>query len=274
VSRPPEAGQGFSDVDGSADPALLVGYLDEAGRLPVLRDVDRQLAHELRLGPGSRVLDIGCGSGEDTIRLAALVVPGGRAIGLDASAVMVREARRRAAGTGLPVEFLAGRAEEIDLPPGHVDACRFERVLQHLPSPAAALREAARVLRPGGRLAAFEPDWTRFSIAGAGRELTGRIVEARLRMVANPDVGARLPGLLAGAGLGEVRAREAPLVVTALDEAVSAFWLERCAEAAVTLGAVSSSEAREWLESLDAAERSGAFRARVEAYVVSGTRRP
>jgi len=64
----------------------------------------------------------------------------------------------------------------------------FERVLQHMLSPADALREAGRVLRPGGRPAAFEPDWTSLDISGANPELTARILEARSRGIASPDV--------------------------------------------------------------------------------------
>src|SRR5262249_35955584 len=108
VNDPP-GWQGFSHVDASADPALLVSYLDDASRLPVLRAVDRKLAGTLRLAPGSAVLDVGCGTGADTVALADLVSPGGRAVGVDVSAVMIEEARRRAARRDRSVEFRVGR---------------------------------------------------------------------------------------------------------------------------------------------------------------------
>jgi SAM-dependent methyltransferase len=266
------AGREFSHVDESADPALLVGYLDEAGRLPPMREVDRRLAHELRLVPGSVVLDVGCGTGEDTVELAALVAPGGHAVGLDASLVMIREARRRAARSGLPVEFQLGRAEELDLPAGSFDACRFERVLQHVPSPIAALREAARLLRSGGRLAAFEPDWTSFAITGASPNVTRRILEARSRTFASPDVGARLQHLLSEAGFGDVRDSEHLLVTAKLDVARRAFRLGAYAEAAAASGAVSPAEASAWLQALAAAHQRGTFGVHVEGHLVSGTR--
>lgn len=263
---------GFGHVDESAHPALLVEYLDEARSVPVLREVDRWLARELRLVPGSRLLDVGCGTGGDTIDLAALVAPDGRAVGLDASAVMVREARRRAAGRGLPVEFRTGRAEAMDQPDGRYDACRFERVLQHVTSPAAALREASRVLRCGGRLAAFEPDWTSLAITGASPDLTGRMLAARSVAFASPDVGARLPHLVAEAGFGDVRHHEVHLATTALDVGLRAFRLQAYAEAAVADGAVDREEAAAWLETLRAADRAAAFAARVRGHLVSGTR--
>jgi SAM-dependent methyltransferase len=170
---------------------------------------------------------------------------------------MIREARRRAARGGLPVEFLAGRVEDIDLPAGHFDACRFERVLQHVPSPIAALREAARVLRAGGRVAAFEPDWTSLAITGASADVTDRILEARSRAFASPDVGAALPSILSEAGFVDVRPSELHLVTTTLDVALRAFRLEAGAEAAVTGGAISAAEAAGWLHALSAADQGG-----------------
>src|SRR5262249_33265825 len=152
----------------AGDAAALVDYLDAHRDQPLFQAVDRVLLAELRAGPGSRVVDVGCGAGDDALAIAALVAPGGWVTGVDAREAMVAEARPRAArGRGLPGEFRAGRAERLDLGDASVDACRFERVLQHLADPAAALAEAARVLRPGGQVAAFDPDWRGLELVGA-----------------------------------------------------------------------------------------------------------
>jgi hypothetical protein len=127
-------------------------------------------------------------------------------------------------------------------------------------------------LRSGGRLAAFEPDWTSFAIIGASPSVTRRILEARSKTFASPDVGARLRQLLSEAGFGDVRDSERLLVTTELDVALRAFRLGAYAEAAATGGAVSPAEASAWLQALAVAHQRGTFGVHVEGHLVSGTR--
>jgi ubiquinone/menaquinone biosynthesis C-methylase UbiE len=148
---------GFSAVDAAADPAWFVGYLDQAAA--ELTEAERRLLGLLDLAPGQVVLDVGCGTGDDVCAMAELVGPSGRAIGLDASRTMVAEARRRSAGSALPVQFLLGDAHDLPFPPAAVDACRAERVLQHLSDLARAVAEMVRVTRSSGRVAVLAPDW-------------------------------------------------------------------------------------------------------------------
>jgi L-amino acid N-acyltransferase YncA/2-polyprenyl-3-methyl-5-hydroxy-6-metoxy-1,4-benzoquinol methylase len=105
------------------------------------------------LRPGDVVLDLGSGGGIDVLLSARRVSPGGRAYGLDASADMVALARENAARAGAGnAEFLAGHIEDVPLPDGHVDVVISNCVINLSADKAAALAEAFRVLRPGGRL--------------------------------------------------------------------------------------------------------------------------
>jgi ubiquinone/menaquinone biosynthesis C-methylase UbiE len=102
----------------------------------------------LALGPGDRVLDIGCGGG---LLLRDALATGAAATGLDHSEEMVRLARERAPGA----EVLRGAAEALPFGDGTFTAVTMCVMFFFLPQPVAALREAARVLVPGGRLAVF-----------------------------------------------------------------------------------------------------------------------
>src|SRR5262245_34270362 len=101
----------------------------------------------------------------------------------------------------------------------------------------AALHEAARVLRPGGQVAALEPDWLRLELAGADPEVTRRVLDVRLSTIPSPGVGAELPRLLVDAGFEEVRA-VALTVSGAHAAALRMLRLEAYAAEAVRAGAV------------------------------------
>ena len=105
------------------------------------------------LGPGERVVDIGCGAGVDSLIAARMVGSQGQVIGVDMTPAMLAKARRAAAEGGFAnVTFCAGYGEALPVPDGWADVVISNGVLNLLPDKAAALAEMARVLRPGGRL--------------------------------------------------------------------------------------------------------------------------
>jgi ubiquinone/menaquinone biosynthesis C-methylase UbiE len=107
----------------------------------------------LELGPGRVVADLGCGHGGPG--LWAVQQTGATLIGIDLSPAGIDLARRRAAQLGLDrqASFAAGDLTATGLPDASCDAVMSLDVLLFVPDKAAAVREAARILRPGGRFA-------------------------------------------------------------------------------------------------------------------------
>lgn len=106
------------------------------------------------LHPGETVLDLGSGAGGDVLISARRVGPTGRAIGLDMTPEMLDLARTDAAAAGFTdVDFLHGYLEEVPLGDDSVDVVLSSCVLDLAADKDVVLAEAARVLRPGGRLA-------------------------------------------------------------------------------------------------------------------------
>jgi arsenite methyltransferase len=159
ASAPAKAGCCGPTACGSGDPITSNLYSEaEAGALPA-EAVAASLGCGnptalLALEPGQTVLDLGSGGGIDVLLSARRVGPTGKVYGLDMTDEMLalaRENQRKAGATN--VEFLKGTIEAIPLPDNSVDVVISNCVINLSSDKDAVLREAFRVLKPGGRFA-------------------------------------------------------------------------------------------------------------------------
>ncbi len=254
----------------ATDPGFALRFFDAGNRLPAVRALKPIMLEQMRLHRGLSVLEVGCGAGDDVRTIARRVGPQGQVLGIDASPLVIAEATRRSLDTNLPVTFRVGDAFALELSDAAVDRCRADRLMMHAAGePSDIVVELTRVLRPGGRLVAFEVDWDTLVIDGVERELTRRIVRSFSDGVPNGCVGRTLPRLLRDAGLTDVATTP-----HAIEIPFDFFgWvLSGHLDAAITAGLFTPEELIGWWDEIDAAHARERFFAAILGFVVAGTK--
>lgn len=173
--------------------STLLSLLDAFDELPHAVDLRTRSYRDL----GDTVVDVGCGGGRAVGELAAL---GTTAIGIDVDPEMIAVAVQRwPAG-----EFHVGDATTLPLDDASVTGYRADKVLHALTDPAAAVAEANRVLRPGGRAVLTGQDWDAMVIDSADPERTRALVHARADGLPHPRVARQYRNLLLDNGFTDI----------------------------------------------------------------------
>jgi ubiquinone/menaquinone biosynthesis C-methylase UbiE len=258
---------GFETI--SEDPRYYVDFLDERTTIPGELAVKRIIMGLLDLRAGLAVLDVGSGTGVDTIEVAKAVGVAGRTVGLDRSAEMVAEARERAAGAGVSVEFVPGDAHSLDFPDASFDRVRTERMLIHLADPEAAVREMVRVTKPGGLVVASDIDGGTMFFNSTNTSLAETLALRLTHGLAQGWMGRRQQRYLVDAGLDDVR-----VVPTVIMNSV-AFTRIVCGgllNAMIADGSATADEVAAFWAELELGEREGWLCSGVVCFTVVGTK--
>jgi SAM-dependent methyltransferase len=137
--------------------AVVWGSGPYQGITETIPDIHRAVIERLDPSPGQRLLDLACGTGA-VAELAA--ERGADVVGVDIAPALIEQARERAAGRGLEIEYLVGDAEALGLDSASFDLVASTCGVMFAPDHQAVARELARVSKPGGRiaLACWTPD--------------------------------------------------------------------------------------------------------------------
>jgi ubiquinone/menaquinone biosynthesis C-methylase UbiE len=261
---------GFQSVDSGSDFAVFSSCLTLIDSLPFFAECKRESYDVLGAAPGRRMLEVGCGLGDDAASLASLVAPGGSVVAIDGSHTMIEAARERH-GAVAGLSFDVADAAHLPFDDASFDACRIDRVLQHIPDPAAAILEMVRVLRSGGVLVAFDNDWETLTVDSADRETTRIILNSFCDRFPSGWIGRQLVPLFLRAGLRDVVIYPKTLVLRELGVADRIYSFFSTAERLAESGAISRNDADRWLDELRTADAEGRFFSSYTGFLVSGT---
>jgi ubiquinone/menaquinone biosynthesis C-methylase UbiE len=187
---------------------MMAARLEERGRdARFVGMIDDYLGAIEILG-ANEVLDLGCGTGVVARRIAGLEGFTGRVTGIDLSPHLIATARALAAAEGSShnTAFQAGDTRSLAFDDGQFDVTVMHTLVSHLDDPAAAIQEAARVTRAGGKIVVFDGDYASSTLetadAGRAAEIDNAMIEAT---VTQPRVMRRLPRMAKSAGLSVER---------------------------------------------------------------------
>lgn len=250
---------GFSRVDQTGDPDYYVRYLDTTTALEFMQKLKQQTYEEMGARSGAKLLDVGCGTGDDVRALAGIVGPDGWVVGVDNSEQMVAEARKRTEGLDLPIEFQVGNAAHLDFPDNTFDACRAERVLLHVEDPREVLSEMVRVTKPGGRIVTMDADWDTILLDAPDRELTRKVLTLVSNSMRNNLIARQVPGILRQMDLPEVVTGAGTFITRELPLFDRLVHLRETISQATKAGLLDRQDIDAWLAELEERDRAGLF---------------
>lgn len=231
----------------------------------------RRALEFLELKPGQRLLDVGCGTGDDLLAIAGAMKGSLGLTGVDLNGDTLETARKRAAEAGADIDFIQGDLSAIPLEDGAVDVVRSDRVLQHVEDPVAALREMARVCRPGGHIAAVDVDWGTLVVDHPHTEVTDKLCVFTRDHHVNGRSGRCLRRWLTEAGLEDVTGYADAVCVTDLDIAVFVWVLQDTLDRMAKAGHITPREAEDWMSEARRLDAAGLFCGSMTGFVMRGT---
>ncbi len=239
----------FEAVDDAAKVQDYIRILDDFDRLPGIQALKKTAIERCHPRPGMSILDDGCGAGLETVRLARLVAPSGHVTGLDLSDDLLAEARRRAAGLDLPIDYRQGNAEHLPFPDHAFDVARAERLLLYLDDPAKAVAELARVTKPGGAVYVIEPDFETVTINLDNRSLVRKVLHFDCDNDTKDGwIGRQLPRIFRTTGLVDVAVETGVIIFD--PQEFSPYFLE-IGRSAFQNTVITAGEHQEWQSQIE-----------------------
>lgn len=258
----------FTAIDDVGQVPTYIEALEAFDRIPQLQELKEIERAQLR--QGSNVLDVGCGFGLETERLARIAGPGTTICGVDKSGQFILEARRRAAAAGLSINYTAGSADELSFPDASFDHVRSERLLIYLDPVEPVLTQMRRVLRPGGMLASIEPDFGTTTANVSDRPLLRRVMAHEAdTAVAQSWLPGRLPALLNQLAFQTVSISTRIVI---LPQHLAMEYLGGAAQKAATAGVISNKELEGWNREIRELHARNQLYAAVGYYLFTATK--
>jgi ubiquinone/menaquinone biosynthesis C-methylase UbiE len=235
-------------------------YLQSVGNF--LNSLKQRTYECMRIKVGDKVLDVGCGSGIDTMALSQIVGSTGQVFGVDYDNGMIAESEQYAEREGVSawVKHKQADATSLSFETGYFDSCRSERLFQHLPNAELALNEMVRVTRVGGTLVVLDTDWGTLGIDTTEINTERRLTRFHAEhMHYNGFSGRQLYRLFKKQGLCDVSFEVFPLVVTNYAFARQSVGMDELECEAIAKNIITEEELHRYHRNAEQADAEGVY---------------
>jgi SAM-dependent methyltransferase len=239
----------------------IVTRLEARGNHPFFARMLHEYLDAMQIETAHTVLDMGCGTGVVARTIARRPGFAGQVTGIDLSPYLTDVATRLATEDGVSarVTFRIGDTRRLDFPDATFDAVVAHTLMNHVDDPVAVVKEAARVLKPGGRVGIFDSDFSTIAFnhpdPTQGKAYDDALINA---LVTNPRIMRQMPRVLRTAGLELVVAF--PYVLA--DIGTADYWLASVESYRKLLpqgGTMTAAEADAWADALRQDSEAGVF---------------
>lgn len=224
--------------------------LEARGNHPFFQEMMHEYFDAMDIDSAQNVLDLGCGTGVAARGIVGREAFSGKVTGIDLSSHLVKVARQLSnqEGKGAHIEFLAGDSRKLELSDAQFDAVIAHTLVSHVDDPLAVLREAARLVKPGGMVGIYDGDYASLTFShedpAKGKQFDEAIQQA---VITSPRVMRQMPRLLREAGLEIVTSFSYILA----EMGKADFWvpaLESFRKLIPQSGVMTSEEINQWVD--------------------------
>lgn len=240
---------------------VMVSRLEVRGKHWFFQKVLREYLDAIDIDSAETVLDMGCGTGVAARTIARRADFSGRVTGIDLSPYLVAAAQRLADEEGLDdrVKFQSGDTRKLNIPDSRFDAVVAHTLVSHVQEALTVLKEAGRVVKPGGLIAIFDGDYASMTFALDEPLQSKRYDEALINaVVTSPRVMRQMPRLIQQSGLEMIRMFPYIMVEVGKGD----FWLSAInayEKLAPKSGVMTEKEATSWADALYKSSDRGVF---------------
>ena len=238
----------FVSMDSADDQDAYIEALEAFDRIEQLQELKTLARGAGPIGPENRILDVGCGFGLETLRIAKNA-PAETVFGIDKSRQFIEVARKRAREAGLDIDLRAGDAEALPYSDDMFDTVRAERLLMYLDDFGKAVEEMVRVAKPGGRIALIEAEFTSTTVNHPNRALARRVLDHEIDTAVTTNW---LPGPLYNL-LRSLRLRDVDFAtrVVVFPQGLARTYFGGIGRHAAEAGAITAQEGDEWTSGIE-----------------------